>query len=184
MAKTEEAKYKVTIADGPFEVREYEEMIVATVETSGEQKDALQEGFFLLANYIFGNNTTQKKIPMTAPISRRSEKIPMTVPVIQKRNGEHLWSVEFVLPSYFNLDTIPTPNNSRVQLFEREKQKFLVIRYKGRNTKKNIQAHLDKIISYAQIKEIKIKGPFYLSYYNPPWTLPFLRRNEIMFEIT
>ncbi|WP_186644502.1 SOUL family heme-binding protein [Fluviispira vulneris] len=183
MAKSEEAKYKVTVSDGAFEIREYAEMIVAQVETSGEQKDALQEGFFLLANYIFGNNTTQKKIPMTAPISRRSEKIPMTIPVIQKRSGEVNWQIEFIMPAFFNLENIPIPNNSRVQLIERDIQNFLVVRYKGRNTKKNIQIHLDKIILYAQEKNIKIKGPFFLAYYNPPWTLPFFRRNEIMFEI-
>ena len=118
---TEEPSYTVIEQSGDFELRMYSPMIVAETQVSGPMDDASSAGFRLIADYIFGNNTSRaggnEKISMTAPVTMepKPEKISMTVPVSMEQTGEQ-WRVHFVMPSQYTLDSLPTPNNSAVRL--------------------------------------------------------------------
>lgn len=183
MSKVEHPKYQIISNNGNFQIREYSPMIIAEVELQAVRKQAISEGFKLLAAYIFGDNIKQEKIPMTAPVQQNSsEKIPMTAPVQQQKEGES-WKVSFVMPSRHSMNSLPKPNDNRVQLKEVPSQKFIVIQFSGLNSQSNIDTHQSHLIKHIQENKIKIIGSPKYAFYNPPWTLPFLRRNEIMLEI-
>ena len=106
----------------------------------------------------------------------------MTAPVQQQSTGKS-WRMSFVMPSKYRLDSFPVPNNNRVRLKEILTKKFVVIEFSGTNSNENVTEHENKLINYIEEKQIKINGSPKYAFYNPPWSLPFLRRNEVMIEI-
>lgn len=180
-----EPSYKILAQQEAIEEREYAPMIVAEVTTSGARDDAANAGFRLLADYIFGNNTTQQKLAMTAPVQQQtSEKLAMTAPVQQQaatRDGE--WAVRFVMPAGYTMATLPKPNNPAVRLFERPAERFVVIRFSGTSSAANLSEQQVLLEQYIATKQLKVTGAPQYAFYNPPWTLPFMRRNEIMFAL-
>ena len=123
------------------------------------------------------------KIPMTAPVQQQeSSKMPMTSPVQQQLDGD-MWKISFIMPTQFNIDTLPRPINERIVIKEIPAKKFIVIKFSGRNSNKNITKYEEILVQYAKNNDIKLIGPAKYAFYNPPWTLPMLRRNEIMFEL-
>jgi effector-binding domain-containing protein len=182
-ANTEQPSYSVLDAEGDIEVREYAPMMVAEVEVTGERDKAINQGFRMIADYIFGNNTSQQKVAMTAPvIQQKSEKIAMTAPVLQQ--GENnAWLVRFVMPSAYNLETIPKPNNSAVKLRLVSAKRFAAIRFSGFATESNLSRHLALLNEFVVKRKLKVISQKTYAFYNPPWTLPFLRRNEILLEV-
>ncbi len=184
MSQVEQPKYNVLESDGNLEVREYNPTIVAEVEVHGERMKALNQGFRLIADYIFGNNLSSKKVAMTAPVTQETgEKIAMTAPVTQDGKGDS-WKVRFVMPSGYTLDSLPKPKNHEVRLLEVPARKTVVIRFSGFNTNKNINSHREKLLKYIADHRLSVVCAPTTAFYNPPWTLPFLRRNEIMFELS
>lgn len=184
MSKAEQPKYKIVSVKGTIEVREYEPMIVAEVEVSGERKEAIRQGFKVLADYIFGNNVSNKKMDMMAPVTNQlSEKIAMTAPVMQEECMEH-WKVRFVMPAKYSLETLPKPNSNEVVLITVPAKRFAVIRFSGFAEDVSIKQHTQELEAYVLSQNLKVVGKPVLAFYNPPWTLPFLRRNEVMIEIS
>ena len=183
MSSVEQPKYQVLSSEDQIEIREYKPMIIAEVNVQGGRKEAISQGFRYLADYIFGNNIKNNNDSMTAPvIQQQSEKIAMTAPVSQHAEGSG-WAVNFVMPSQYSLDTLPNPNNKKIILKEIPSKVFAVIRFSGMNTNKNISLHEKKLQAYLSEKEIyALSAPIY-AFYNPPWTLPLLRRNEVLIEI-
>jgi hypothetical protein len=187
----EEPKYTVTERSGTFELRTYSPKILAEVLVSGSMDKASSAGFRLIADYIFGNNTSRKgnneKISMTAPVTMKptsakvSEKISMTAPVSMERTDGQ-WRVHFVMPSKYTLETLPKPNNSAVTLREVPASNYAVIRFSWLVGEKKIAAKTADLMTWLKSKGITPKGKPELARYNPPWTLPFLRRNEIMLK--
>ena len=183
MSQVEQPKYTVLETDGNIEVREYNPTIVAEVEVHGERMKALNQGFRLIADYIFGNNLTSQKVAMTAPVTQEAgEKIAMTAPVTQDGAGDR-WKVRFVMPAAYTLETLPKPKNPDVRFITIPARKTVVIRFSGFNTDKNINSHCETLSKYIAEHHLSVVGPPTTAFYNPPWTLPFLRRNEIMFEL-
>lgn len=180
-----EPTYKVLAQQEAIEEREYMPLIVAEVTTRGERDDAANAGFRLLADYIFGNNTSQQKLAMTAPVQQQAgEKLAMTAPVQQQAvGGDGAWQVRFVMPAGYTMATLPKPNNPAVRLIERPAERFVVIRFSGTSSAANLGEHLAMLERYVQDKQLKVTGAPQYAFYNPPWTLPFLRRNEIMFAL-
>ena len=184
MSQVEQPKYTVLESEGEIEVRQYEPMIVAEVEVRGERMKALNQGFRLIADYIFGNNLSSKKVAMTAPVTQETgEKIAMTAPVTQDGNGD-CWKVRFVMPADYTLETLPKPRNQDVRLIAVPARKAVVIRFSGYNTERNINSHRETLMKYIVDRHLSVVGAPTTAFYNPPWTLPFLRRNEIMFELS
>jgi len=182
---TEEPSYTVIEQSGDFELRRYSPMIVAETQVSGPMDAASSAGFRLIADYIFGNNTSRaggnEKISMTAPVTMepKPEKISMTVPVSMEQTGEQ-WRVHFVMPSQYTLDSLPTPNNSAVSLREVPASNYAVIRFSGLVSEEKRAEKAAELMTWIDSKGIKPVGEPKLARYNPPWTLPFLRRNEVM----
>ena len=166
-----------------IEIREYAPLIVAEVEVQGDRRRAINNGFRLLADYIFGNNSVQQDIAMTAPVQQQSsEKIAMTVPVQQQGEGA-AWKISFVMPSEYSIETLPRPNNDRVALREIPAQQFIVIEFSGTSSATNISKHEKRLMQSIEEHNIQTVGSPKYAFYNPPLTLPSLRRNEIMLEI-
>ena len=181
----ENPPYQVLERDGQFELRQYDDYIVAEVTVEDGFDEALTRGFRILADYIFGNNTARQggneKISMTAPVTLepQSEKINMTAPVAMERSGEN-WRVHFVMPSEYDLATLPVPNNPAVRLREVPATNYAVIRFSGWVSEKKVAAKTAELMAWLDSKGIEASGEPELARYNPPWTLPFLRRNEVM----
>lgn len=183
MSYVEQPDYTLVQSKGNIEIRDYPPMIIAEVQISGERKKAISEGFKILANYIFGNNTSNQKMSMTAPVSNElSETMKMTAPVMQEQDRE-MWKVRFVMPKKYTLETLPKPNAKNVILLEIPNRRFAVIRFSGVADDENIQKNTEKLEAYISSETLKPIGVPVLAFYNPPWTLPFLRRNEVMIEI-
>ena len=139
----------------------------------------------MIADYIFGNNSSRtggnEKISMTAPVTMqpKSEKISMTVPVsIEQAGGQ--WRVYFVMPGQYTLDTLPKPNNPAVTLREVPASNYAVIRFSGFTGEDKIARKTADLMTWLESEGIIPIGKPELARYNPPWTLPFLRRNEVM----
>ena len=167
-----------------FEIREYQPKLIAQVLINGTFDSASSKGFRLLADFIFGNNKTNegsKKIEMTAPVVTRdaSEKIEMTAPVISEET-EKGWYVSFNMPKQYSKETLPVPNNSEVKIIEIPAEKFAVISFSGLVREKKYAEMLSLLNEEMKKRNLDPKGPVILARYNPPWTLPFLRRNELM----
>jgi hypothetical protein len=183
MSRVEQPDYKVTMADGAIEIRSYGPMIAAEAEVKGERKAAINEGFRLIAAYIFGANKPNAKIAMTAPVQQQSaQKIAMTAPVSQQTTGDS-WTVRFIMPSRWTLETLPAPNDARVTLKPVPAKRMLAIRFSGTASDSLIQSKTDELRRYAADTKLATIGEPLLAFYNPPWTLPFFRRNEIMLEL-
>lgn len=183
MSNVEQPDYKLIRSEKNIEIRDYARMILAEVEVSGERKQAIREGFKILAGYIFGNNISNIKMEMTASVTNElNEKMAMTAPVIQEQHMDK-WKVRFVMPKKFSFETLPKPNSKDVILIPLPARRLAVIRFSGLADDENIKQHTDELETYLLAQRLKpIGGPF-LAFYNPPWTLPFLRRNEVMIEI-
>ena len=183
MSDVEKPDYKVFQSVQNIEIRQYEPMIIAEVEVDGKREDAIRDGFRLLADYIFGNNTVQQVISMTAPVQQKeNQKIAMTAPVQQQSTGKS-WRMSFVMPSKYSMDSLPVPNNNRVRLKGILAKKFVVIEFSGTNSNENVTEHKNQLMNYIEENQIKINDSPKYAFYNPPWSLPVLRRNEVMIEI-
>ena len=183
MSDVEKPKYQATALTNDIELRSYDPMLVALVQMSGSRKDAISEGFRVLADYIFGNNTLEQNISMTAPVEQQAgQKISMTAPVQQQQRSVS-WVISFVMPKQFTLKTIPKPNNEMVKINEVPAQRLITIRFSGSNSDDNIRKNESALFNYITQNKINVTGEPKYAFYNPPWTLPFMRRNEIMVQL-
>lgn len=179
---TESPAYRVTESLGAVEIREYEPYIVAEAEVDGPLEDAGNQGFRILAKYIFGDNQGNAKVAMTAPVSQAKavpEKIAMTSPVTQERSGDR-FTIQFMMPSKYTLETLPKPNDSRVQFREVSGQRLAAIRYSGRWTERNYEQHLAELRSILRQNGYEPVGEPVWARYDPPFKPWFMRRNEIL----
>ena len=180
----EEPAFKTVLKDGNFEVRDYPALVVAEVTVSGEQKEAARKGFRLLAGYIFGGNKRRQSIAMTAPVAQEpnSEKIAMTAPVTQIQNAG-TWTVRFTMPSAYTLDALPEPNDPKVHLRRLPPERFAVLRFSGLAGQSDVDAKSEELVSATRTHHLRAIGRVSLAQYNPPWTLWFMRRNEVMIPV-
>lgn len=181
----EEPKYTVLEQEKPFELRAYAPKIIAETLVSGDLDDASSAGFRLIADYIFGNNTLasgeSEEISMTAPVTveAKSEKISMTAPVTMAE-ADGKWAMHFVMPSQYTLETLPKPNNPAVSLRALPSKNYAVIRFSWFASEEKVAKKTAELLAWMKSKNIMPTGKAELARYNPPWTLPFLRRNEVM----
>lgn len=192
----EEPHYSVLYKQDNFEVREYPPMLIAKTIIKGDMSEASRKGFQIIADYIFGNNQSSNteettKISMTAPVSISPDVIqsihtPVTIKptlIAEHFDNAQIWQVSFVMPSEYNLQTIPKPNNPSIQLIELPTRYLVINRYSGLNTNEKITAKIDELSKWAHEHAFVVIGEAQLARYNPPWTLPMFRRNEIFIEI-
>jgi hypothetical protein len=183
MSDVEQPSYTVVKTDGAIEIRDYAPMIVAEVDVSGPREESISTGFRMIADFIFGNNVSAQKLAMTAPvIQQSSEKIAMTAPVIQQGEANS-WKVRFVMPASYTLETLPKPNNKQVKISTQPEKRFAVIRFAGSTQNENVAEHEALLRAYLAEHKLRAIAPATYAFYNPPWTLPPLRRNEVMIEV-
>jgi effector-binding domain-containing protein len=184
MSRVEQPSYSVVESWGDIELRDYPQLIAAEVEVPGERKQAINAGFRMIADYIFGNNAPRQKIAMTAPVTQQAgEKIAMTAPVSQQAVG-NMWKVRFIMPSSYTLDTLPTPNNPDVKLIRVPAERVAAIRFSGSAAEDSISRHRKLLLERIAQQGLTVNGEPTMAFYNPPWTLPFLRRNEILAKVS
>ena len=184
----EEPKFNLIAKENAFELRVYQPKIIAEVSIDADLSESSSKGFRLIADFIFGNNTSRlggsEKISMTAPVSvyEKSEQISMTAPlgVQEVKDG---WKVYFVMPSKYTLDSLPKPNNAQVSIKQIPAKKFAVIRFSGLVDEENMNKKVKDLNEWIVSRSLKPISNPELARYNPPWTLPFLRRNEVMVEV-
>ncbi len=183
----ENPKYEVLVKDGNKEIRSYSSYIVAKTQVQGEFKDVQGEAFRRLAGYIFGANEKKQKISMTSPVkqepSTENEKLAMTAPVTQSPTDGG-WVMSFMMPSNYKMEDLPTPKDKRITLEEIPPKLFGVIEYSGTGsaqTNSQMASELQEWLSTNSTYDI-ISKPSYAGY-NPPWTIPVFRRNEMMYEL-
>ncbi len=181
----EEPAYKLVLKDAAFEIRDYPALVVAEVTVPGSQKEAANRGFRLLAGYIFGGNRTRQSIAMTAPVAQvpTSESIAMTAPVAQTEMAGQ-WLVRFTMPRQYTLASLPQPTDARVHLHETAPIRFAVIRFSGVATPAVVGARTAGLSRWLTQRGLHPSATSTLAQYDPPWTLWFMRRNEVMIAIT
>jgi hypothetical protein len=182
MSRVEQPEYKIEASDGAIEIRSYGPVVAAEAVVEGERKTAINDGFRLIAAYIFGANKPNAKIAMTAPVQQQKQTIAMTAPVTQQGTG-NAWSVRFIMPKPWTMETLPTPNDARVTLKPIPARRFVAITFSGFATNEAIETRTDELRRYASSHKLSTTGDPLLAFYNPPWTLPFFRRNEVMLEL-
>ena len=196
----EEPKYEIVSEEGAFQVRRYPPVLIAETFVDGDMDEASNKGFRLIADFIFGNNTApnatlggSEKIAMTTPVTIEpvSQKIEMTAPVTiepvqvssEKMSTANRWRIHFVMPSSYTLASLPRPNNNKVAIREVPGATYAVLTYSGFNFLSNVQARTDELMAWVKSKKMEVLQSPQLARYNPPWTLPMFRRNEIMVEV-
>ncbi len=181
----EQPDYTVLYEDDTVEYRQYEPYLVSetVIENTDDYKDAGDEGFRRLFKYITGANQGQAKIAMTAPVEQApSEKIAMTVPVQQGESADG-WRVSFMLPTDYTLKTAPVPTDKRVYVREVPGKLMAVLQFSGRWTEKNYEYREAELRAHLDAQNISGVGEVQRAAYNAPFSLPFLRRNEVMLAV-
>ena len=160
----EEANYEVVKKNEIYEIRKYSDRLAIETDISNQGSS-----FRKLFNYISGNNEDNEKIKMTTPVTQVEKKGSMTM--------------QFYLPSRFNKDNIPNPSGLDVKILNVKGGYYAVIRYSGRTSDKNFIKHKDILKNKLKKDDILILSSPIKATYDKPFTLPMLRRNEVMFKI-
>jgi hypothetical protein len=181
---TEEAKYAVLEKEGHFELRQYEPCLVAETLVEGDFDEVGNAGFRRLFRYISGDNQTKMPISMTAPVAQemRSEKISMTAPVTQQK-GANDWSIAFVMPAEYTMDTLPIPNDARITLRAIPARLLASITYSGTWSESRYEEHRALLDQMMSKRKLKPAGEYIYARYNPPFTPWFMRRNEVLVPV-
>lgn len=189
----EEIKYDVVNKEGDIEIRQYKPVVVAEVTVTGSEDEAANKAFRTLFDYISGENSAEQSIPMTAPVSQEasqeaaatenSQKIPMTAPVSQTKAEEGKWTVAFYMPAEMTMETAPKPNNENITMREENFGKMAAIRFTGARHGSNLGEAQAELEAYLTQNDIAFENDPIYAYYNGPFTLWFLRRNEVLFPL-
>ena len=159
--RTKEPSYVVLrTLEKAIEIREYDPQIRATSQMGQENRS-----FGVLSEYIFGNNDRNEQIGMTAPVVTHRDKM------------------SFIMPKRYNLESLPKPLNAQIEIDQVQRSIVAVIRFSGFTSPKKMDEEAEKLLMALEGNEIRTKGDPFLMRYNPPWTLPFLRRNEVAVEV-
>jgi SOUL heme-binding protein len=174
----EEPPHQVVSHDGDFEIRDYPSMTVAETTVDADRNSAAYAGFRLLAGYIFGGNAKKQKIDMTAPvIEARSE---YTLPTQAPGRG---WVIRFVMPRGFSVANLPKPETEGIVLREEPPAHMAVLKFSGLASDGAVAAKTAELQAMLKARNLMPSGSPIIAQYDPPWTLPFLRRNEIMIPV-
>lgn len=179
-----EPDYQVLKKYDSIEIRHYPALIIAETQVNADYKQASNQGFQRLAGYIFGDNKQKLKLDMTTPVIQepQSETISMTTPVIQEKTGSS-WVMAFVLPPEYTLSNAPEPTDPAVLIKKLPEKTVAVLQYSGSLSEQTMTEKAAQLEVWLISNAYHQISPYRSAAYDPPWTLPFLRRNEIHIEI-
>ena len=164
-----EPEYTLISKEKNIEIRRYSESIIAKTSLEGENRESNNKMFRVLANYIFGGND-------------KSQKIPMTSPVVTRENNESYDMIFFMLDVNTE-EELPKPSSRNISIEKINLDTVVVIKFGWWTTKNNIKKHRDLIEQYIKNNNLEVISDMMVAQYNPPWTLPPFRRNELIFKI-
>lgn len=184
---TEQPRYELLERIGDnIEIRQYGPRVAAeTIVDTSKSDNARRDAFQLIAGYIFGANNTSEKVAMTSPveISSPGTKIAMTASVEVNRSDNGL-VMRFFMPSKYAIEQLPKPSDPRVKLTQTPSTTAAVLRFTGSTGDPAVAARTAELVSALQSSKWKVAGPATAFFYNPPWTIPFLRKTEVVIPIT
>lgn len=173
--------YTVEETDGAVEIRSYPAHIAAEVTVTGSRDAAINAGFRMLAGYIFGGNESSAKVAMTTPVTQApSEKIAMTTPVTQTGSDQG-WTVRFMMPASYTLDSLPKPRDARIRFVTTDPVRMVVLRFSGLPRTAALEQRSEELRTWAKAKGLTLEGAPQFMFYDPPFRLPWNRRNEVSF---
>jgi len=180
---TEEPVFTLVKKEGSFEIRDYAPVIVAETTLTGSAERARNAGFQPLADYIFAKDRNGSTIAMTAPVTQAPrEQIAMTAPVTQSSAGDS-WTISFTMPASYTMETLPTPVNPNVRLVAQAARRMAVVRFSGTGSADSMEKARIELLNRVNALGLQTVGEPVFAFYDPPWTLPFFRRNEVMVEL-
>lgn len=181
---TEEPAFTVEREIDGVQIRRYGPRIAAETAIGADEESARNQGFRVLARYIFGANSSSAKIAMTAPVAQQpGEKIAMTAPVATRREPSGEWVIQFFMPSTYTLETLPTPDDDRIRLVSVPAETVAVLQFNGSIAPDAVAARTGRLLKVLNRNDIEPNGDPVAWFYDPPWTLPFRRRNEVVVGI-
>ncbi|MEO9824334.1 MAG: heme-binding protein [Paracoccaceae bacterium] len=192
----ETPKFEVTLKDETAQLRRYAPMIAAEVRVAASDVDtAGSMGFMPLANYIFGNNRPGEKIAMTAPVTTApvtdrgslqggdGDKIAMTAPVTTAPSEDGVYTVQFMMPPKWTMDTLPAPEDDRVSLLEVPERHVVVSGFTGPKEQSAIEAAERVISAFIAANDLTPKGAFTLAGYSAPRVPDPEKKWEVHMEV-
>lgn len=181
---TEQPSYELVAAlADDLEIRRYGPRVAAETDQEGDGTDARNQAFRTLAGYIFGGNRAQSKVAMTAPVeTERSQSIAMTAPV-EGGGSDGRRTMRFFMPAGYTIETLPVPDDPRVRLVEVPGQTLAVLRFTGARDSETIARRQAELLERLNGTGWRVQGTPSSFLYDPPWTLPFLRRNEAVVAV-
>jgi hypothetical protein len=165
---SEQPAYQVLGNEGPIQVRSYPPRILVMTEVSGQIQEAKNTALYRLAGYISGGNSSSRRISMTAPV--------------EIEEAEALRMSSF-MPSNYRLEELPTPRDERVRLERAPARTVAVLRFRGRVTDKRVRRMTGELLLRVRQAGWEVEGVPVLAQYDGPFTLPFLRRTEVMVQL-
>lgn len=178
----EEPPFRVIEKVGDIEIRSYGIRLVAETYADGTEEEAREAGFRTLASFIFGKNEKQNApsaLGLGTSLTKPSESIAMTSPVEQALIAPERWKIRFYMPAKYSASSLPAPLNPDVRVHEAPGETMAVLRFSdGRDAAAVLKRTTTLLKNLATTRWIQ-SGPPVSSFYDPPWTLPFLRRNEV-----
>ena len=184
----ESPRYQTVHKDNKFEIRAYEEYILAEVEINGDFSSALQKGFRVLADYIFGGNTSKAYIKMAVTVPQQAavtEKIEMTAPVTSSPVEEgKKYIIAFTMPSKYTLEALPDPANKTMSFGKVAKHRNAALRFSGNLKSKLAMRRAKELESWLNENKYSKKSSLLFAQYNPPWIPGIFRRNEVLAEVS
>ena len=180
----EEPAYSLRLSEGAFQLRDYAPTIVAETTLQGDAVGTRFEGFGPLADYIFAKGREGEKIAMTAPVTQTPrETIAMTAPVTQQEAADGAWTIAFTMPAGYSMATLPKPASPDVKLVEYPARTMAVLSFSGVAADREMESARRTLMQKVSAVAMVAKGDAVFAFYDPPWTLSFLRRNEVMVEV-
>lgn len=180
---TEEPPFTVIAQFGAVEVRRYAPRLVAEIEVTGDPVSARSAAFRPLAAYIFGENLAGERIGMTAPVAQSGERIGMTAPVAQS-GGAGTWRIAFFMPARYSEATLPRPRDPRISIRVLAEADVAVLRFAGLPDAAAVAEAAARLEAGLAASEWKPAGEGGAWFYDPPWTIPGLRRSEAWRPVT
>ena len=179
----EEPSFTLAQTIAELEIRDYAPTIVAEVDVPGDALGSRFSGFYPLADYIFAKDRSGAEIAMTAPVTQAPrEKIAMTAPVTQQGDADG-WRIAFTMPASYSMATLPPPANPNVRLEEQPARRMAVIRFSGTADDAVMRRQSERLLAAVSRAGMQAVGAPVFAFYDPPWTLAFFRRNEVMVEV-
>lgn len=181
-SRVESPKYELISRHKGYELRKYPAYIEARVKVTGDYREGLNQGFRRLASYIFGANQPAGKIAMTAPVMESGgSKIAMTAPVAEATSDSGRW-VSFVMPESYTLEMLPKPNDGGIEFVETRDRYVYVRRFSGYPGEKRVKRMKERLLRDLERDGIHPASEPSAAFYNPPWTPPFMMKNEVWID--